>query len=425
MLSYRAMFNWLQKRATKSEGIHPRDPVLAEWLGQFAQSSAGVSVTPETALAVSAVFACVRVLAETLAVTPIELYRRGPEDTREKAKDHRLYPIVRRQPNRLLNSFQWRELSMVWLLLRGVAYSRIRIDATGRMRLIPLPVTSVRAFLVDEDKIAYEYMPDSGQREILLQEEVLRIPFMLRDAVTPITIIQSQRESIGGALASQEYANRFFANDATPRGLLEYPGFFKDREKAKEFVKWFKDQVTGSNRHSPALLENGMKYTEIGMTNDDAQFIESRKFSVTDVARIFRVQPHLIGDLERSTFTNIEHQSIEFIQYSMLPWYTRWEQALNATLLSPTEQEEFYFEFNPDALLRGDTLTRYRAYSIGRQWGWFSRNDVRRKENEPPVDGGDDYLTPVNMAPIGNVAEEDVGGGEKPLQRLRLIGGGE
>lgn len=425
----------LMKRATVVSGGHPQDPVIAQILGMSGMTSAGVSVSAETAMRVGAVFAAVRVIAETIAMTPVDLYRRSADGKgRARATEHRLYRTLKYNPSNVLNSFQWREMMAMVTVLTGVSYSRVRIDrGTGKTRLIFIPPGYIRPFMVDEDTIAYEYSPQNGQREILTSAELLRVPFMLKSPTQAMSIIESQRETIANALVSMDYANKNLRNDAIPPAILEYDGYFKDKEKGREFINWFQEQTSGSNKGKPVVLEHGIKFTKIALSPEDLQFIEQRKFNVTDIARIFRVPPHMIADMDRATFNNVEQMSIDFVRYSMLPWFNRFEMAFNTTLLSPQEQEEYFFEFNVDALLRGDITTRYRAYSIGRQWGWLSRNDVRERENMDPVEDGDDYLTPTNMTadsskdPEKEEAGEESqqqGGGGTGAARFQLISGG-
>lgn len=397
--------NWLRRlftRATKISGS-PRDPAIAEMWARYASTAAGIHVTAESAMRISAVFACVTLLADTCAWLPIHLYRRRADGGKERADDHVAAAVLKR-PNRWQTAFEFRQMLTAHVSFRGAAYARIIPDARGVISLLPLHPDRVRAFVVDapDGAIAYEYAGDSGKREILLQDEVLRLAF-LYDAIDggtlrPITPIRAQAETFGGALAAQEYGNRFWANDATPRVWLEHPGHFRDAETREEWRKRFREAIGGENRGRIPVLEAGQKLHEISMSNEDAQFLEARKFSVTDIARIWRVPPHMIGDHEKgATYASVEQQAIDFVTHTMAPWFARWQEALARALLSDADTDTYFFEYLPEALLRGDLLSRYRAYAVGRQWGWLSANDVRDRENLNRIEAGDTYLTPLNM----------------------------
>jgi HK97 family phage portal protein len=395
----------LEHRASSLSGMHPRDPALAEWFGMSSMSAAGVSVTPDSAMRASAVYSCVRVLSETVASTPLILYRRLPDGGRERAKDHRLYSVVGRRPNAIQTRFEWLEQSTAHINLRGAGYSRILSDRRGNVQLIPLHPSRVTPRILDSGKLAFEYTPQSGGREILLQDEVLRVPFMTLDGIVPLSVIGAQRETIGASLAIQDYGSRFFANDARPSMWIEFPGKFKDTDAQKEFRKSFQESQTGINRHKAAVMEQGMKIHELGISNEDAQFLETKNALRSEIAGMFRMQPHLIGDLSKSTNNNIEQQSLEFVMYTMSPWFVRYEQALSRDLLRDDEQDEYFFEFLVDGLLRGDSKSRSQFYKDAIFAGWMNRNEVRAKENMNMAPGLDEYIAPVNYVPseqLGN-----------------------
>lgn len=386
-------------------GIHPRDPALAGWLGG-AMTAAGVSVTADAAMRVAAVYSCIRVLAETLAGLPLIVYRRKPGGGKERATDHWTYPLLHGAPNGWMTSFAWREMGMAHLGLRGVAYSRIVGDPRGRRQLIPIHPDRVRTVLLDSGRLAYEVQNKNGGFTTLLHEEMLRIPFMTLDGVTPVTPIQAQRETIGASIASQDYGARFWANDARPTGgWVEMEGDFKDDASSKTFREKWQKAMTGENRHKTIFLPKGMKYNQMSLTMEDAQFLETRKFQRSEIAGIYRVPPHMIGDLERATFSNVEQQSIDFVVYSMQPWLSRWEQELSRGLLSEAEQEEYFVEFLVDGLLRGDASARAKYFNTAVLTGWMNRNEVREIENMNRAEGLDDYLIPLNMTPTDLLAE--------------------
>ena len=385
-------------------GLHPRDPALAEWLtGGLAMS--GVAVTVESALRVAAVYSAVRVLSETLASVPLIVYRRKPGGGKERATDHWLYQLLHAAPNGWMTSFAWREMGMAHLCLKGAAYNRIVGDPRGRRQLIPIHPDNIRAGLLDSGKLAYRVQTSAGQIT-LLQDEVLRIPFMTLDGVNPLTPIGVQRETIGSAIATADYGARFWANDARPTGgWIEWDKDFKDDAARKSFREQWQESMTGANRHKTAMLKPGMKYNSFALNMADAQYIESTKLHRTEIASIYRVPPHMIGDLERATFSNIEQQSIDFVVYTMQPYFARWEQELTRGLLSEAEQQDYYVEFLVDGLLRGDATARANYFRTAILTGWMNRNEVRAIENMNRADGLDEYLTPLNMTPADLLAE--------------------
>jgi HK97 family phage portal protein len=407
------MLSALGLRAS-AHSASPRDPVVADWWGMSAMSAAGFSVTAETAMREAAVFSCVRVLSEAVASLPLILYRRLPDGGKERATKHPMFSIVGRRPNGWQTRFEWIESSMAHLCLRGAAYSRIVGNPAGGVQLMPMHPDRVRAVLSDSGRITYEYQPVGGNKVVLLQDEVLRVPFMVLDGVTPISVIGAQRESIGVSMAAQDYGARFFANDARPTGgyvTWDAGNRFKDEEEEKKFRENWQRYMVGPNRHKTAFLKPGMKFNELGMNNEDAQFLETRKFLRSEIAGMFRVPPHMIADLDRSTNNNIEHQGIEFVTHTIGPWLARWEQALSRDLLSDADQEDYFFEFLTAGLLRGDSKARadYLKIAIS-QGGWMSRNEARAIENMNKQDGLDEFLVPLNMTTSEKVGDEPVEG---------------
>ncbi len=370
-------------------------------------TAAGMSVTADNAMRVAAVYSCIRVLAETLAGLPLIVYRRKKGGGKERATDHWLYRVLHSAPNDWMTSFAWREMGMAHLCLRGVSYSQIVADTRGRRQLVPHHPDRVRATHLDTGRLAYEVQLKNGTFVTVLQEDMLRIPFMTLDGVTPITPIQSQRETLGAALATQDYSSRFWANDARPTGgWIEMDGTFANEDAEKKFKASWQSSMTGENRHKTPILPRGMKYNApLNLTMEDAQFLETRQLQRSEIAGIWRVPPHMIGDLARSTNNNIEHQGIEFVVYTMQPWIARWEQELSRGLLSEAEQEEYFVEFLVDGLLRGDAAARANYFRTAVLTGWMNRNEVREIENMNRAEGLDEFLTPLNMTPADLLAE--------------------
>ena len=305
---------------------------------------------------------------------------------------------------------KFREIMMTSLLLYGNAYARIirkQGHVTELWYLKPQYMTVERDTITG--KIKYTYSDDiTNKTYVYKPNQIFHIKGLSIDGVKGLSPIAQAREAVGLSLATEEYGAKFFGNGARPGGVLEHPGILKDPEKLRE--SWNQVYQGTRNSHKVAVLEEGMKYHSIGIAPEDAQFLETRKYQVNEICRIFRVPPHLVGDLERATFSNIEHQSIEFVQHTIRPWIVRWEQAIARALLSAEERTIYFARFNVDGLLRGDYKSRMEGYAVGRQNGWLSTNDIRKLEDLPLVAtelGGDDYLVNGNMIPIRKIDKEE------------------
>lgn len=372
-----------------------------------AASATGVTVTPETAMRSAAVLACVRVLAETVAGLPFIVYRRN-KTGRERDTSLPIFNLLSSKPNRFQTAFEFREMLMAHCLLRGNGYAQKVYDGAGRLvELVPLNPTRVEPSLTSDGSLVYKLKTDNFGERILPGEDIFHLKGLATDGILGVSPITYAREAVGLSIAAEEFGGRVFSNDAKPGGILEHPGKLSDEAHKRIKDSWQDAHAGLKNAHKVAVLEEGMKWQRIGISASDTQFIESRKFQIEEIARIFRVPPHLIGHLERATFANIEHQSLEFVQHTLLPWLRRWEQAIASRLMTEGESSTHYCEFLVDGLLRGDIQSRYSAYAVGRQWGWLSADDVRRLENmEPlPEDTGKDYLVPLNMIPAGTTVE--------------------
>lgn len=401
-----SLWNNIVWRAAALLGGPPRDPAIAAMFGSGNMSSAGVSVNVANAMQASAVYACVRVLAETVAHVPLVMYRRTDKG-RVRAVEHPWYQPLHRQPNGWQTSFAWREQQTGNIALRGAGYSRISLSK-GRRTLTPMHPDRTITHLHDDGSLSYDYTDTKGRQITLLQEEVLRIPFMVLDGVKPITPIEAQRETIGTALATMDYAGRFFRNDTRAAQWLEVPNGFKDKNAKDNFRKDWHEAQAGENRRKTPVLENGMKLHALGMTGSDAELLASRNASVTDIARIYRMPPHMIADLARSTNNNVEQQAIDFVVHTMMPWFVRIESAMSMDLLTPAEQDEYYFRFMVDGLLRGDAKTRAEMYTKLFNIGALSQDEIREMEDRDPLPDkqGQKYYVPLNMVSLNGKPEE-------------------
>ena len=369
----------------------------------FGTTSSGKTVNERTAMQTTAVYACVRILAETIASLPLHTYKHTTSG-KEKAIEHPLFYLLHDEPNPEMTSFVFRETLMSHLLLWGNAYAQIIRDGRGKvLSLYPLLPDRMTVDRTAKGDLYYEYRKDTGS-VLLPKDEVLHIPGLGFDGLVGYSPIAMAKNAIGMALACEEYGSTFFANGANPGGVLEHPGVVKDPSKIRE--SWNAVYQGSSNAHRVAVLEEGMKFQSIGIPPEQAQFLETRKFQINEIARIFRIPPHMVGDLEKSSFSNIEQQSLEFVMYTLDPWVIRWEMALQRALFSPTEKKEYFVKFNVDGLLRGDYQSRMSGYAVGIQNGYFSPNDVRRLENLnliPDEDGGNVYVLNGNMVKLKDV----------------------
>lgn len=377
----------------------------------FGSTTSGKTVNERTAMQTTAVYACVRILAETIASLPLHTYK-YTETGKEKAMEHQLYNLLADEPNPDMTSFVFRETLMSHLLLWGNAYAQIIRDGRGNViGLYPLLPNKMSVNRASNGEIYYIYSRYSdenpnieGYGQVYLQNyEVLHIPGLGFDGLVGYSPIAMAKNAVGMSIACEEYGASFFANGANPGGVLEHPGVVKDPARVRD--SWNSVYQGTSNAHKVAVLEEGMKFQSIGIPPEQAQFLETRKFQINEIARLFRIPPHMVGDLEKSSFSNIEQQSLEFVKYTLDPWVIRWEQAMKKALLLPSEKKDYFIKFNVDGLLRGDYQSRMNGYSIGRQNGWLSSNDIRELENlnKIPEDlGGDLYLINGNMTKLAD-----------------------
>ena len=367
----------------------------------------GISVTPESSLQMGAVFAAVGLLADTIGMLPLILYEKKSDYRRRRAEEHYLYPILHDAPNPMMTAVEFRSTMQGYLALRGNAICQVDYDEGGRVEsLWPLRWENVQELRVDKENgmLRYYYLLPDGKMQWLDSSRVWHLRGWGSDGVVGYSPITLARRTVELGLSAEEFGVRFFKNDARPGIILEHPG-----KLSNEAHKNLKDSVEEEHKgvsksHRMMILEEGLKLHEVGIPPEEAQFLQTRQFSITEIARFFRVPPHMIGDLSRATFSNIEHQGIEFVQYSLQSWFTRWEQSIKRNLLVEEERKRYYAEHLVDALLRGDTLSRYQSYQSGIQAGWFTRADAREKENLEPIAGLEEPLVPMNMVALGEEA---------------------
>ena len=369
----------------------------AAWLtGLFGTSKTGVQVSEDNALTFSAVYAAVRIISETIASIPLNVYQADGE-TRVKAVGHPVQALLAKAPNSVSSTFTFREAMASNLVLHGNAYAKIEMNAAGRpTALIPLNPMKVEVKVVDGEKV---YVFD--KKHTYLDYEMLHFVGLSFNGLTGKSPLSMAREAVAIGLAAQEYGARFYSNGANAGGVITAPGRLNTEVVKRLRESWNRAQSGNSNSHSTAILEEGMKYEKIGLDPEAAQFLQSRKFQVNEIARIFRIPPSYLADLENSsTRANVEQQAIQFVRDCITPYVRRMEVELNRKLFREDEPN-LYAYFTMEGLMRGDLQGRYDAYATARQWGWLSVNDIRDLENLNPVEGGDIYLQPLNMVQSG------------------------
>jgi HK97 family phage portal protein len=382
---------------------------LEEALRSGSVSASGASVTPSSAMRVATVYACVRIIAGAVATLPLDIKRRVDARTREDASDHALWTLMRRKPNRWQTPSQFRRMMQAHQLLHGNAYA-LKVMSRGQVvELIPLPSDRMEVEQADDLSLKYTWTRKDGRRVILSQGEVFHLVGLTLDGVMGVSAIRYARETIGLSLSMEDHGATTFRHGARVSAALSHPN--KLGKEGQEVLRASLDAFRsgGEQEGKTLILEEGMTYAPIAMTAEDAQWIESRKFSRTDIAMFFGVPPHMIGDTEKSTSwgSGIEQQSIGFVAYTLEDHLTMWEEAIGRDLV-PAAELDVYARFNRAALVKGDIKTRWDAYTKGRQLKVYSANDVRALEDLNPIVGGDVYENPMIQVDPSNQGGSDV-----------------
>lgn len=382
-----------------------RSPWGSFWFSPVGSNVGGMRVTPDSAMRLTTVYACVRNLSEDFAKLPFRMYKPKAKGGREFITDHWLYKLFTRRPNKWQTPFEWREMLEGHLAMRGNAYCQIVANGQGEITdLIPLHPDRVTLVLLSGMDYQYKVADRSGTVTVFPRDAIWHIRGLSADGYTGMSPIEINREAIAVGISAQSYAGRFFENDARPPGWIEFPGKFADQAARKTFRESVQSAQSGSNRGKTMVLDNGMKYHDIGLTNKDSQFLESRQFTKADIAAMFRMPPHKIGDLSKATFSNIEQQSIEYGTDTISPWAERWESSIEYQLLG--DDSDIEVEFDLRILMRGDSAARAAYYNSGINTGWLVRNEARDAEGLDPIDGLDEPLRPLNMVEEGAEPQE-------------------
>jgi HK97 family phage portal protein len=383
-----------------------RDPLAASVFG-YGPTTSGTTVTEWTALNYSAWWAATQIIANAVSALPLQLFRRLPNGGKEVFRTHPVYRLLHDEFNPEMTSMVARKTMQGHVLGWGNAYAEIERDTADRpLALWPLTPDRVRPDRDDADNVIYRVYQSTGPQIVIPARNMLHIPGLGFDGLMGYSVIRQARETIGLGLATEQFGAQFFGNGSVSTMVASHPG--KLSKPAYDNLKQsLRDQTSGSNKHGMLLLEEGIKVEKTSIPPDDAQFLETRRFQDIEVCRWFNLPPHKLSELERATFSNIEHQAIEFVQDCLRPWLVTWEQEMNRKLIRPLERTIQFTEHNVDGLLRGDTASRYSAYAVGRQWGWLSADDVRERENLNPLPNGAGqiYLVPTNMAPADRLDE--------------------
>ncbi|APS59002.1 phage portal protein [Piscirickettsia salmonis] len=378
-----------------------------ELLDTAPMSASGQSIHPDNAMRLATVYACIRVLAESIAALPLHVYRYETGGGKALATDHPLYSVLHDLPNSEVTSFDLRENLVGNLCLRGNAYCQIIRDGAGRVReLIQLPTDSTTVRRDERTKKLIYSTISNGQSYELRDDQVWRLNAMGSDGIIGSSPITLQRESLGLSAATQEHGAKLFGNGARPSGILTTDSHLK-KEGRENLAESWKKAHGGKNSNGVAVLENGLRWQALTMSSEDSQFLETRKYQRNEICGIFRVPPHMIADLERATFSNIEHQDLAFVRHSLVPWLVKIEQSISRDLLLAHERKKYFIKFNIEGLLRGDTAARAAFYNRMFSIGVMSQNDIRELENMNPIEDGDRYYRPLNMTPIGEDEEQN------------------
>lgn len=388
---------FLNIRADDGGDSGDRSPWGSFWFSPLPFRGTPHSVTADAAMRLTAVYAAVRVIAESVSTLPFALYSENDKGEKTKNRSHWLYKLFARRPNDFQNPMEFLECMTAVLALRGNSFARIFSNSAGEVTdLIPIHPDCLEIEMLGETNWRFRMRHTDGTISVITRGQMFHLRGLSMDGILGISPIQAARDAIATGLSAQDYALKFFQNDATPSGgWIENPNRFANEEDKKLFRQSWQASQTGRNRHKTAVLEQGMKYHPVSVTNRDAQFVESRKYSRSEIATLFRIPPHMIGDLERATFSNIEQMSLEFVVYSLMPWLVRWEAAIKYHFL--TDDEDLNVKFPVTSLLRGDTAARVAYYTQGINAGWMTRNEARVDDDRNPLPGLDEPLRPLNM----------------------------
>lgn len=406
---YTRLLSYLYKRASVNEDRF----FITDAINRSYPTKSGVTVNADSALAASTVFACIDILSGTLASLPLMLYKRRSDGGKEPAENHPLYDLLHLQPNKYQTSFDFRRMMMINTLTHGFSCAYLEFNGLYEVTAIyPLESSQIRMEKDKEGNLWYYYMPPSeslaksNQNEIKIPSDwIWRTNDFWTGGLKPKSRITLSRESIGLAIGAEQFGGQYFGNASVPDSVLEHPG--KLSENGRKNLRESLDQYRSSKRRMTMILEEGLTWKPISLTNQDSQYLETRVFQTKEIARWFNVPLVMLGEADKSaTFASAEQFFLSFATHTMLPWCVNWEQSISKDLLDPKERKKYFAEHKMEGLMRGDLGSRYNAYKIGREWGWLSANDIRKLENLNPLEkNGDIFLQPLNMVEAGTKPE--------------------
>lgn len=383
---------------SKRMSVADLDRVMDMMVGGGPQTWSGNRVDENSSLANPTVWACVRVISEAFASMPAHVFRRTADGGKELARNHYLYPLVHDQVNEELPAFNYRELAMAHLLTWGNHYSLIEWDNAQRVKaLYPLPPDRIK---VERETVTsrktFKYRQNNGKWEPIAAEYMFHVAGLGYDGIAGYSPVGVQRQALGASNAVAEFGARLFGNGVRSSGFLKIAGSLT-KEAGDRLASSFAEKYAGlANAHKAILLEGGLEFVPNSINPDDAQFLETKKFSRSEIAGMFRVPPHMVGDLEKATFSNIEQQALEFVTFTLVPWMARWEAAMEAQLMTPQARSTLFVELDANGLMRGDAKSRGEFYQLGINAGWLKPNEARQKENLNTEPAGDVYMRPMN-----------------------------
>lgn len=401
---------FLQRLLGVSNSLSPNEERF--WRDAYSLTTAsGIRVSADGALKISTAWACGRLISESVAMLPKIVYERQVDGGKQRATGHPLYNLLHDQPNRRQTSFEFFDMLQMHALFHGNGYAKIIPGPRGPVdKLIPILPNRVKVEEVDEDTLRYRVTERDGSEKIYNDDEIFHLRGLSLNGVDGVSVVDYARESFGLTLATEHSGAKFFANNSSPSGVLEHAGQLSEEAQTR-LRNQVEEMISGENMHRLLVLEEGLKWQPVGISPEQAQFLQTREFQAEDVCRWFRVPPHMVGLTSKSTSwgSGIEEMSRGFVTYVLLPWLTRWEQLIGKDLIIASQK--YFVEILTEALLRGDIQKRYNAYAIGRQWGWLATNEIRKAENLNPTDfGDDDYLTPLNMQKTTTIEPVPAGG---------------
>lgn len=406
---YTRLLSYLYKRASVNDDRF----FITDAINRSYPTKSGVTVNAESALAASTVFACIDILSGTLASLPLMLYKRRSDGGKEPAYNHPLYELLHTQPNRYQTSFEFRRMMQANVLSRGFSCAYLEFNGLDEIvAMYPLASSQIKVEKDKQGNIWYIYQVPSNDlannktQEIQIPSEwIWRVNDFWTDGLIPKSRIAIARESIGLAIGAEQFGAQYFGNASIPDSVLEHPG--KLSENGRTNLRKSLDEFRGAKRRMTMVLEEGLQWKPITLTNSDSQYLETRTFQVKEIARWFNVPLVMLGEADKSaTFASAEQFFLSFATHTMLPWCVNWEQSISKDLLDPKERKKYFAEHKMEGLMRGDLGSRYNAYKIGREWGWLSANDIRKLENLNPLEkNGDIFLQPLNMVEAGTKPE--------------------